>query len=103
MKIQSKLIGFNIEPCEFNSSLNIKKYRFNISHNNGKTTLDQDIELIKNEYGNYIPKIFIEEFDRDFNFNNSKDAMLKYSDWLMRLGVALKVEANRGKFSKIEI
>lgn len=103
MRIQSKLIGFNIKPCEHSSSLEIKNYKFNISHNNGKTTLEQDIQLTKNEYGNYIPKIFIEEFEKDFKFNNSKDAMLKYADWLMRLGIALKVEANRGSFSRVEI
>lgn len=99
MRIKSKLISFNINKCEDN--INLEKYIFTISHENSKSTLEQDIGLIKDEFGNYTPNILIEGFD--FEFKNSKDAMIKYADWLMRLGVALKVEAKRGNFSKVSI
>lgn len=96
MRINSKLVSMKIENGK-------TVYRLNLEHNNQKTTLDQDIVLTKNQYGHYVPDIKIESFEKDFKFDNAKDAMLKYADWLTRLGVALKIEANRGNFSSIKI
>lgn len=70
------------------SDSNIKEISiFEISHNNLKTTVSQDITLRKDVYGKYSCSVNLEDIvDRD----TAMDALLKQAEWFERLSIALK-------------
>lgn len=66
--------------------------RFKVSHDNGHATVEQDLTIRVDEFG----RIDIDTSTDGFpNFENELDAMLKYADWLERMGIAIRREAKR--------
>ncbi|EPL4467471.1 TPA: hypothetical protein SMT72_002866 [Proteus mirabilis] len=69
-----------------------KLKRFKVSHNNGHTTVEQDLTVRVDEFG----RIDIDtSTDGLPTFENELDAILKYADWLERMGIAIRREAKR--------
>lgn len=69
-----------------------KLKRFKVTHNNGKTNLEQDLTVKTNQFGNVEIDIDFSHFPR---IDNELEAMLKYADWLERMGIAIRREAKR--------
>lgn len=84
MKSQVKL-----KSATINGGATILK--FNVAHNNGVTTVEQDMTLTSID-GTWAAKIELEEFPDQLT---AKDAAHKLGDWLVRLGTSIKEESNR--------
>lgn len=52
-----------------------------------KTTLEQSITVERDSFGSFKPAISLEDFPRGLS---EREAMLKLTDWLHRLGVSLE-------------
>ncbi|MEY1539848.1 hypothetical protein AB7Z49_01365 [Providencia rettgeri] len=57
-----------------------------------KTILDQKLTVEKTEFGRINIDIAMDDFPK---IDNEQDAILKYGDWLERLGIAIRREAKR--------
>ena len=60
---------------------------FNVSHDNGKTTVDQNLILTK-KCGKWTAELNFDEFPKDFE--DVEGAIMKMGDWLTRLGSEIK-------------
>lgn len=66
--------------------------RFKVTHHNGDTILEQDLTVKKDKFGWFEVDISTDDFPR---IDNELDTMLKYADWLERMGIAIRREAKR--------
>lgn len=66
--------------------------RFKVTHHNGDTILEQDLTVKKDKFGRFEVDISTDDFPR---IDNELEAMLKYADWLERMGIAIRREAKR--------
>ncbi|MFW0927218.1 MULTISPECIES: hypothetical protein [Providencia] len=66
--------------------------RFEVTHNNGDTSLKQDLTVKKDKFGRLEVDISTDDFPR---IDNELEAILKYADWLERMGIAIRREAKR--------
>lgn len=66
--------------------------RFKVTHHNGDTSLEQDLTVKKDKFGRFEVDISTDYFPR---IDNELDAILKYADWLERMGIAIRREAKR--------
>ena len=71
---------------------NCKLKRFKVTHHNGDTVLEQDLTVKTDEIGRVEVDISTDDFPR---IDNELEAMLKYADWLERMGIAIRREAKR--------
>ncbi|HHR6229182.1 TPA: hypothetical protein ACS727_003683 [Providencia alcalifaciens] len=71
---------------------NCKLKRFKVTHHNGDTVLEQDLTVKTDEFGRVEVDISTDDFPR---IDNELEAMLKYADWLERMGIAIRREAKR--------
>lgn len=71
---------------------NCKLKRFKVTHHNGDTVLEQDLTVKTDEFGRVEVDISTDDFPR---IGNELEAMLKYADWLERMGIAIRREAKR--------
>ncbi|MBQ0314781.1 hypothetical protein [Providencia rettgeri] len=71
---------------------NYKLKRFKVAHHNGHTTVEQDLTVRTDEFGRVELDLDLNDFPR---IDNELDAMLKYADWLERMGIAIRREAKR--------
>lgn len=80
----------NMELVKYDKEENqvLKKYK--IMHQNDETILEQTLTVARDNFGRYKLSIEIDDFPI---FYNETEAVLKYADWLERLGVALRREA----------
>ncbi|MBQ0530448.1 hypothetical protein SGI36_18975 [Providencia rettgeri] len=69
-----------------------KLKRFKVTHHNGDTSLEQELTVKKDKFGRFEVDISTDDFPR---IENELDAMLKYADWLERMGIAIRREAKR--------
>lgn len=79
-----RLMSFSRE----NSGKTIKVYE--VKNENQKTILDQKLTVEKTEFGRINIDIAMDDFPK---IDNEQDAILKYGDWLERLGIAIRREA----------
>ncbi|MEX9949026.1 hypothetical protein AB7X11_10985 [Providencia alcalifaciens] len=66
--------------------------RFKVTHHNGDTSLEQDLTVKKDKFGRFEVDISTDDFPR---IDNELEAILKYADWLERMGIAIRREAKR--------
>ncbi|MEY0231923.1 hypothetical protein [Providencia manganoxydans] len=66
--------------------------RFKVTHHNGDTILEQDLTVKKDKFGRFEVDISSDDFPR---IDNELEAILKYADWLERMGIAIRREAKR--------
>lgn len=71
---------------------NCKLKRFKVTHHNGDTVLEQDLTVKTDECGRVEVDMGIDDFP---SMDNEIEAMLKYADWLERMGIAIRREAKR--------
>nr|WP_282554831.1 hypothetical protein [Providencia stuartii] len=71
---------------------NYKLKRFKVAHHNGHTTVEQDLTVRTDEFGRVELELDLNDFPR---IDNELEAMLKYADWLERMGIAIRREAKR--------
>ncbi|WP_140183027.1 hypothetical protein [Providencia stuartii] len=88
-----RLMSFSRE----NSGKTIKVYE--VKHENQKTILDQKLTVEKTEFGRINIDIAMDDFPK---IDNEQDAILKYGDWLERLGIAIRREAKRAMKRGVE-
>lgn len=71
-----------------------KSKKYMVSHDNGKTKLEQELTVTCDLFVSrgFKVEIAMDDFPR---FDNETEAVLKYADWLERLGIALRREAKR--------
>ena len=69
-----------------------KLKRFKVTHHNGVTTLEQDLTVKKDKFGRFEVDISNDDFP---SIGNELEAILKYADWLERMGIAIRREAKR--------
>lgn len=69
-----------------------KLKRFKVTHHNGDAILEQDLTLKKDKLGRFEVDISTDDFPR---IENELEAILKYADWLERMGIAIRREAKR--------
>lgn len=70
--------------------------KYSIKHNNGETTVDQDLILIRHSDGTWSANM---EFDGFPNQVTAQDAAMKLSDWMDRLSRSIK----NGNFHTINL
>lgn len=75
---------------ERNENLFIKEY--NVTHNGETTKLEQKISIARNSFGKFELDIEMDGFPR---ISDEAEALLKYGEWLERLGIAIRREAKR--------
>ena len=65
-----------------------------VRHDNGKTELEQELSVTCELFFSrgFKVEIAMGDFPR---FDSETDAVLKYADWLERLGIALRREAKK--------
>ncbi len=66
--------------------------RFKVTHNNGNTSVEQDLTVKKDKFGWIEIYLSTDDFPR---FDEEIEAMLKYANWLERMGIAIRREAKR--------
>ena len=64
----------------------VKTIKYLVSHNNGATTLEQEL-IIEKVRGEWVAKIDISDFTPQ---DTAKGAAHKLGDWLSRLGESIK-------------
>lgn len=85
MKTNMQLTLFRLED-------DCKLKRYKVTHHNGSTILEQDLTVKTNQFGNVEIDIDFSDFPR---IDNELEAMLKYADWLERMGKSIRREAKR--------
>ncbi|UFK93501.1 hypothetical protein [Providencia rettgeri] len=81
-----RLVNFSRE----NSGRMDKVYE--VRHESQKTILEQKLTIKRDDVGRFSIDIAMDDFPR---IDNELDAMLKYADWLERMGIAIRREAKR--------
>ena len=71
-----------------------KSKKYMVSHDNGKTILEQELSVTCDLFVSrgFKVEIAMDDFPR---FDNETEMVLKYADWLERLGIAMRREAKR--------
>lgn len=69
-----------------------KLKRFKVTHHNGDTILEQDLTVKTDKFGRVEVGVTTDDFP---SIGNELEAMLKYADWLERMGIAIRREAKR--------
>lgn len=69
-----------------------KLKRFKVTHDNGDTILEQDLTVKTDEFGRVEVDVSTDDFP---SIGNELEVMLKYADWLERMGIAIRREAKR--------
>lgn len=82
----------NMELVKFEKSSSVFTKTYSVIHNNGNTCLEQKIHLSMDDFGNFDLNVEMDGFPR---IDDETDALLKYGDWLERLGVTIRREAKR--------
>lgn len=81
-----RLVNFSRE----NSGRMDKVYE--VKHENQKTILEQKLTIKRDEFGRFSVDVAMDDFPR---IDNELDTMLKYADWLERMGIAIRREAKQ--------
>ncbi|MBI6254454.1 hypothetical protein JEP17_04890 [Proteus mirabilis] len=81
-----------MELVKFQRNNNAFEKGYNITHNDGNKTLEQKLTIVRNSFGHFLIEHDMEGFPK---FNDETEALLKYGEWLERLGIAIKREAKR--------
>ncbi|EPF4713928.1 hypothetical protein I5F94_02250 [Proteus mirabilis] len=81
-----RLVNFSRE----NSGRMDKVYE--VKHENQKTILEQKLTIKRDVFGRFSVDVAMDDFPR---IDNELDAILKYADWLERMGIAIRREAKR--------
>ncbi|HHN8340767.1 hypothetical protein [Morganella morganii] len=83
-----------MELIHYEKGKDKKSKKYMVSHDNGKTKLEQELTVTCDLFVSRGLKVEIamDDFPR---FDNETEAVLKYADWLERLGIALRREAKR--------
>ncbi|WP_229064109.1 hypothetical protein [Morganella morganii] len=84
----------SMELIHYEKGEDKKSKKYMVSHNNGKTKLEMELTVTCDLFVSrgFKVEIAMEDFPR---FDNETEAVLKYADWLERLGIALRREAKR--------
>ncbi|WP_254879786.1 hypothetical protein [Providencia rettgeri] len=69
-----------------------KLKKFKVTHHNGETILEQDLTVKTDDCGRVEVDMSIDDFP---SIDNEIEAILKYADWLERMGIAIRREAKR--------
>ena len=72
--------------------------KFKVEHESADTILEQYLTIEKDCYGRVKPSISIDDFPI---YHDEQEAVLKYADWLERLGIAIRREAKRSIKCKV--
>lgn len=92
--VSTRMTLVRFEREEDGSSLK----KFKVEHQSADTILDQHLTIEKDCHGRVRPSVNIEEFPI---YYNEQEAVLKYADWLERLGIAIRREAKRSLKCKV--
>lgn len=84
----------SMELIHYEKGSDKKTKKYMVKHDNGKTILEQELSVTCALFFSRGVKVEIGMGDFP-NFDNETDAVLKYADWLERLGIALRREAKR--------
>ena len=71
-----------------------KSKKYMVRHDNEKAILEQELTVTCDLFFSRSVKVEIAMSDFP-SFDNETDAVLKYADWLERLGIALRREAKK--------
>ncbi|MEG0280613.1 MAG: hypothetical protein RR510_14655 [Morganella sp. (in: enterobacteria)] len=84
----------SMELIHYEKGKDKKSKKYMVRHDNGKTILEQELSVTCELFFSrgFEVEIAMGDFPR---FDNETDAVLKYADWLERLGIALRREAKR--------
>ncbi|EGT0656866.1 hypothetical protein JAG27_000557 [Proteus mirabilis] len=88
--MKTKSTKMELVKFERNENLFLKEY--NVTHNNETTKLEQKISIARDNFGKFEVDIEMDGFPR---ISDETEALLKYGEWLERLGIAIKREAKR--------
>ncbi|NBM04392.1 hypothetical protein [Proteus sp. G2671] len=88
--MKTKSTKMELVKFERNENLFLKEY--NVTHNSETTKLEQKISIARDNFGKFEVDIEMDGFPR---INDETEALLKYGEWLERLGTAIKREAKR--------
>ncbi|HHN8304021.1 TPA: hypothetical protein ACRRX4_001371 [Morganella morganii] len=84
----------SMELIHYEKGKDKKSKKYMVSHDNGKTKLEQELTVTCDLFFSrgFKVEIAMDDFPR---FDNETEAVLKYADWLERLGIALRREAKK--------
>ncbi len=88
--MKTKSTKMELVKFERNESLFLKEY--NVTHNSETTKLEQKISIARDNFGKFEVDIEMDGFPR---ISDETEALLKYGEWLERLGIAIKRETKR--------
>ncbi len=88
--MKTKQTNMKLELYKLEKDCRLK--RFKVSHDNGHTTVEQDLTVKTDEFGRVEVDISTDDFP---NIGSELETMLKYADWLERMGIAIRREAKR--------
>lgn len=72
-----------------------KKWVYELSHSDEKTTLEQDLTIIRDKFGKLTVTIDIANFP---TFLDKKESVAKMANWLQRLSCAIQSGIKNGAF-----
>ena len=72
-----------------------KKWVYELSHSNKKTTLEQDFIIIRDQFGRLSADVKLLDFPV---FHDKKEVAGKMADWLQRLSWAIQSGIKNGVF-----
>ncbi len=90
--MKTKQTSMELIHYEKGKDKKIKKYM--VRHSNSATALEQELTVTCDLFVSrgFKVEIAMDDFPR---FDNETESVLKYADWLERLGIALRREAKR--------
>ncbi|WP_311749712.1 hypothetical protein [Proteus terrae] len=88
--MKTKSTKMELVKFERNENLFIKEY--NVTHNDETTKLEQKISIARDSFGKFELDIEMDGFHR---ISDETEALIKYGEWLERLGIAIRREAKR--------
>ncbi|QDU35709.1 hypothetical protein [Proteus phage vB_PmiP_RS10pmA] len=77
---------------KFDRNNNAFEKVYSVTHNDGDKTLEQKVTIVRNSFGHFLIDHDMEGFPK---FNDETEALLKYANWLERLGQSIRREAKR--------
>lgn len=90
--MKTKKTSMELTYYEKGKDKKVKKYM--VKHDNSETTLEQELTVTADIFfsRNIKVDIAMDDFPK---FINEQDALLKYADWIERLGIAIRREAKK--------
>lgn len=88
--MKTKSTKMELVKFERNENLFLKEY--NVTHNSETTKLEQKISIARDNFGKFEVDIEMDGFPR---ISDEVEALLKYGEWLERLGIAIRRGAKR--------